>query len=238
MLPIILTDIEGTTSRMDFVHRVLFPYARQRLPSFLAAHGDQACVAHEMQAVRTALGDATASRERVTTALIAWLDEDRKATPLKALQGMIWQQGFAAGDFTAHLYADAVDWLRTWHARGHAIYVYSSGSIAAQKLFFQHSVFGDLSSLFSGHFDTTMGAKREVESYRRIAQSLGVAAASIHFLSDIEAELDAAQAAGMVATQLLRADAKPESHGRHPQATCFAEVRLGAPPPLPSETGR
>jgi enolase-phosphatase E1 len=236
MLPIILTDIEGTTSRMDFVHSVLFPYARQRLPSFLAEHGDQAEVAHEMQAVRTAIGDAAASRERVTTTLIAWLDEDRKATPLKALQGMIWQQGFAAGDFTAHVYADAVDCLRSWHARGHAIYVYSSGSVAAQKLFFQHSVFGDLSGLFSGHFDTTIGAKREVDSYRRIAQTLAVAATSIHFLSDIEAELDAAKAAGMGATQLLRADAKPESHGRHPQAASFAELRLGTTPPLHSKS--
>lgn len=227
MLPIILTDIEGTTSRMDFVHCVLFPYARKHLPAFLAKHGEQAEVAREIQAVRTELGANDASLDCVVTTLIAWLDADRKFTPLKALQGMIWQQGFAAGEFTAHVYADALDALRSWHANGHAIYIYSSGSIAAQKLYFQHSVFGDLSFLFSGYFDTTIGAKRETDSYRRIAQSLATPAASILFLSDVEAELDAAQAAGLRCTQLLRDDALPESHGRHPLATSFAEVALG-----------
>ena len=159
MKPAVLTDIEGTTSRIDFVHRVLFPYARARIANFVHVHRDQADVAMALAAVRAELNAPDATLDEQIESLLRWIDEDRKITPLKSLQGMIWAQGYAAGDFTAHVYADANDALRRWHADGHELYVYSSGSIAAQKLFFRHSVFGDLTPLFRDYFDTTIGGK-------------------------------------------------------------------------------
>lgn len=226
MIPTLLTDIEGTTSRIDFVHRVLFPYARERIADFVRMHQQRPDVAAEIAAVRSLIADPAADIEAVIEQLIDWIDRDQKITPLKALQGMIWQQGFESGQFSAHVYPDAAEWLRRWHAAGHAIHVYSSGSIAAQKLFFRYSVFGDLTPLLSGHFDTTIGAKREPDSYARIAHAIGRAPADILFLSDIEAELDAAASAGLDTTQLIRADAPPESHGRHRTAANFREIVL------------
>lgn len=222
MARIVLTDIEGTTSAIDFVHRVLFPYARDRLPGFVRAHATDPDVRAALDAVRAETGDA--DDEAAIATLLHWIDIDRKATPLKALQGLIWETGYARADFTAHVYVDAWDRLRAWHDAGVPLYVYSSGSVAAQRLFFRCSVFGDLLPWFRGHFDTTSGGKREADSYRRIAATIGVPASEILFLSDVEAELDAAKDAGMGTVQLCRPDTNPESHRRHDCVESFRDI--------------
>jgi enolase-phosphatase E1 len=189
MIKAILTDIEGTTSSIAFVAETLFPYARAALPAYVAAHASE--LAPLLEAVRAAeAGDPVATLQR-------WIDEDRKATPLKAIQGRIWAQGYAEGAFQGHVYPDAAEALRAWKAAGYRLHVFSSGSVEAQKLIFGHSDQGDLTPLFSGWFDTTTGPKREAASYTRIAEAIGEAPDTILFLSDIQAELDAAKAAGL-----------------------------------------
>lgn len=205
MITTILTDIEGTTSSISFVKDVLFPYARERLPAFVITHSDLPEVQHWLHAAAEEAGLVSASEQEMIDLLVGWIDADRKSTALKALQGMIWADGYANGEFRAHLYPEVSARLREWHAQGLRLYVYSSGSVAAQKLFFRHSEAGDLTPLFQGYFDTETGPKRDAESYRRIATTIGVPAGTILFLSDIEAELDAARAAGMRTVQLARA---------------------------------
>ncbi len=193
----ILTDIEGTTSSISFVADVLFPYARARLASYCAAHPEQvAPILAEVQALEP--GDPIETMAR-------WIDEDRKITPLKTLQGMIWAGGFREGAFKGHVYPDAVAALKRWQAAGLKLYVFSSGSIAAQKLIFGFSEAGDLMPLFSGFFDTTTGPKREGVAYTRIAEAIGLPVGEILFLSDVSAETDAAKAAGMQALLIDRA---------------------------------
>ena len=192
----ILTDIEGTTSSIAFVAETLFPYARERLPAFVAAHPEAAApILAEVAA--TEPGDPVATLTR-------WIDEDRKATPLKTLQGMIWESGYREGAFTGHIYDDAAAALRRWHAGGIALYVFSSGSIAAQKLLFGYSDAGDLKPLFSGYFDTTTGPKREAASYAAIAGAIGLGPQDILFLSDTPEEIAAARGAGMKALLIDR----------------------------------
>lgn len=154
-----------------------------------------------------------------------WIDEDRKATPLKTLQGMIWRQGYESGELKGHVYADAKEVLRSWHDRGLRLYVYSSGSVEAQKLIFSHSVFGDLTPLFSGYFDTRVGAKREAQAYKTILREIALSGPDVLFLSDVGEELDAARAAGMKTCQLLRADNMRPANA-HQQARSFSEVRV------------
>ncbi|OOL37968.1 acireductone synthase [Pseudomonas sp. FSL W5-0299] len=200
----ILTDIEGTTSAVSFVFDVLFPYAAKHLPEFVRQHAGRADVAEQLAAVRRDSNEPDADVERVIEILLGWIAEDRKATPLKALQGMVWEQGYQAGQLKGHVYPDAVEALKRWHQDGFKLFVYSSGSIQAQKLIFGCSEAGDLSPLFSGYFDTTSGPKREAHSYERITQAIGLEAAQIVFLSDIVEELDAARAAGMATCGLAR----------------------------------
>lgn len=200
----ILTDIEGTTSAVSFVFDVLFPYAVKHLPDFVRSHAGEPAVAAQLDAVRAESGEADADVERVIAILLEWIAADRKATPLKALQGMVWEQGYLAGQLKGHVYADAVATLQYWKAVGYDLYVYSSGSIQAQKLIFGCSEAGDLTPLFGGYFDTTSGGKREAESYARIAAAIGLPAGEILFLSDVVQELDAARAAGMATCGLAR----------------------------------
>lgn len=200
----ILTDIEGTTSAVSFVFDVLFPFAVKHLPDFVRAHASEPAVAAQLDAVRAESGEGDADVERVVAILLEWIASDRKATPLKALQGMVWEQGYRAGQLKGHVYDDAVDALKAWKAAGYELHVYSSGSIQAQKLIFGCSEAGDLTPLFSGYFDTTSGGKREAASYARIAAAIGRPAGEILFLSDVVQELDAAQAAGMATCGLAR----------------------------------
>lgn len=221
----IVTDIEGTTSSISFVHDVLFPYARANLKEFVARHGHEPAVRRELDAAKRAVGDPAMSDEAVVAVLERWIDEDRKVTPLKSLQGMIWAEGYRAGGFQGHVYDDAVEALRRWHAAGKKLYVYSSGSVAAQKLIFRHTAFGDLTPLFSGYFDTTTGPKKEPESYRKIARAIGVAPERVLFLSDSVNEIAAARAAGCQTVQLRRpGEAQPKGQG--PDAASFAEIAI------------
>lgn len=205
MIQAILTDIEGTTSSIRFVKDVLFPYARERLPAFVETHADDAQVQHWLQEAAKEAGLVAASRREIVERLIAWIDADRKSTALKALQGMIWKDGYASGEYRAHLYPEVAARLRAWKGAGKRLYVYSSGSVPAQKLFFGYSEAGDLTPLFDGYFDTEVGGKREAGSYRRIAAAIGVAPEAILFLSDVVEELDAARSAGLRTTLLARA---------------------------------
>jgi enolase-phosphatase E1 len=212
----VLTDIEGTTTALAFVRNTLFPYARARIGSFVAAHGDLPEVAAALAAAR----QADPGRDALGT-LLSWSDADRKIGELKALQGRIWRQGYADGELRGHLWPDAVTGLQRLSSRGLRLAVFSSGSVEAQQLLFRHSIAGDLSALFAGWFDTRIGAKQEPAAYRAIAAELGEAPGSILFLSDVPAELDAALAAGLRTCCLERGEEGPPPAHRHPRATSF-----------------
>ena len=200
----IVTDIEGTTSSISFVRDVLFPYARKRLPAFVATRGEQPEVQHWLHEAAQEAGIIEASRQEVIELLLRWIDQDRKSTALKALQGMIWKEGYESGAYRAHLYPEVAARLREWRADGLRLYVYSSGSVLAQQLFFRHSEAGDLTPLFAGYFDTETGPKRESESYRRIAEAIEEQPRHLLFLSDIVEELDAAKTVGFHTGWLVR----------------------------------
>ncbi len=219
MIKAIVTDVEGTTTSLSFVKDVLFPYARARLPEFVRAHRNDPLVRQFLDDTAKAAGRAL-DEDGAIAQLIEWIDQDKKITPLKALQGMIWEQGYRHRDFTGHVYADAARHLAQWHARGLKLYVFSSGSVQAQKLIFGYSDCGDLTPLFSGYFDTTIGAKRVPESYAAISAAIGAAPAEILFLSDTKEELDAARRAGMYTVQLVR-DGTLAVDAAHPQVTDF-----------------
>lgn len=227
MIEAIVTDIEGTTSSLSFVKDVLFPYARRQLAGFVHARAGDPAVRSQLDAVAREAGQPLTDDEAIVR-LCRWIDEDRKITPLKALQGMIWEAGYRNGDFQGHVYEDAVRHLQAWKAAGLALYVFSSGSVQAQKLLFAHTAYGDLTPLFNGYFDTRIGAKREETAYRDIAGEIGVAPARILFLSDIREELDAARATGMHTTWLVREGALPDQP-THPVARSFDEISVAAP---------
>jgi enolase-phosphatase E1 len=218
----IVADVEGTTSSISFVHDVLFPYAARQLPGFVRQHASEPQVAALLDDAGQEAGEPDADVERLVEILLTWITEDRKITPLKTLQGLIWEHGYRSGDFTGHVYADTAPAMKRWSDRGAAIYIYSSGSVKAQQLLFQHSDAGDLRPLIDGYFDTHVGNKRDPASYRAIAKQIGLPADEILFLSDVMEELDAAADAGMKTMQIARDEPAPS--GCHPMARDFDEV--------------
>jgi enolase-phosphatase E1 len=222
MIKAIVTDIEGTTSSLSFVKDVLFPYARAHLAEFVRSHADEADVKALLDEACAEAG-ADLDTAQLIKQFIQWIDEDKKITPLKSLQGLIWEAGYRQGDFNGHVYSDAVQNLKKWHDEGIALYVYSSGSVYAQKLLFGYSDFGDMTPLFSGYFDTHIGGKREQASYEKIAAHLGLPADTILFLSDIKEELDAARAAGFKTIWLTRESA-PNAQAEYRQVANFDQI--------------
>lgn len=225
-IDVVLMDIEGTTTAIDFVHKTLFPYAARHLPAFVAKHGAEddvrACL-EEALAMAQAEGQDMALAD-VPALLLRWIEEDRKAGPLKRLQGMIWRNGYETGAYTAHIYDDVVPAPTSWRDAGKRLAIYSSGSIAAQKLLFRYSQAGDLTPMLSAYFDTTSGHKREEASYRNISRDLGVNPGAVLFLSDVPAELDAARAAGMQTTQLVRPGTQAGTN--HSVVSDFAQLKI------------
>lgn len=223
MIRVILTDIEGTTSSISFVHEVLFPYSAKHMADFVReGEGDSTEIREQLDAIAQASGVARDDIEGLIGVLDTWIREDRKETPLKALQGMLWEQGYQHGAFRGHVYEDAAEYLKRWHDRGFRLFVYSSGSVKAQKLIFGFSEAGDLTPFFSGYFDTRIGGKKEPESYGNIINELGVEPQTVLFLSDVEAELQAAENAGMKTVWLIREGELPDTE--RPVARDFSDV--------------
>lgn len=203
----LLIDIEGTTSSISFVHEVMFGFVRQHLRGFLASHWDLPEVQAAIQQVAVDANRDLASwlpsqsvataQEVLASHLLECMDRDLKATGLKSLQGILWRQGFHSGELKAHLFPEVADSLRRWKGQGFDLRIYSSGSREAQQLYFRHTIDGDLLPLFTAHYDTTIGNKRQAESYRRIVVDIGQPADTILFLSDIYEELQAASEAGL-----------------------------------------
>lgn len=224
MIKAIVTDIEGTTTSLSFVKDVLFPYARAHMEAFIRSHAQDPKVQEQMLAVCKEVGKEI-NQQEIIRQLLQWIDEDRKITPLKALQGMIWEAGYKSGDYTGHVYADAATNLNKWHDQGVKLYVFSSGSVQAQKLIYGYSDAGDLTPLFRGYFDTRIGSKRETAAYGHIIETIGEPADTILFLSDVKEELDAASQAGMKTVWLVR-DGIVDPNSVHKQVSNFDQITL------------
>ena len=227
MIKVVLMDIEGTTTSIDFVHKVLFPYAHEHMEEFISHQGKTSQIESLLDDTRNLSGlDSKAPAAEVIAVLKQWIKSDKKTTPLKTLQGYIWKEGYAKGHLKSHIYPEVSSEVNKWHERKLQLGIYSSGSIEAQKQLFQHTPAGDLTKILKFHFDTTSGHKREVQSYKNILDSIGCnIPEEVLFLSDVAEELDAARLAGMQTTQLVRAEdrTEPNSSG-HPVCSNFNEV--------------
>lgn len=224
MIKAIVTDIEGTTSSLSFVKEVLFPYSRSHIADFVRSHAHELPIQALMEDV-CQFANAELNQEQIIAQLIDWIDQDKKIPPLKSLQGLIWQTGYQQGDFYGHIYSDAVNALKKWQAQGLNLYVYSSGSVHAQKLLFAHTEFGDLTPLFSAYFDTHIGGKHHTRSYQHIAEELGLSGKQILFLSDSLEELNAAKTADFATIQLLR-EGEIDSQVSHLQVRSFDDINI------------
>jgi enolase-phosphatase E1 len=221
----LLLDVEGTTTPVDFVYQVLFPYAREHVASFLerqwnedALRADVARL-HEEHAADERGGECppawTSGSQQSVVSYVHWLmDRDRKSTGLKSLQGRIWEDGYRGGALRAQVYPDVPRAFARWRRQGREIAIFSSGSVLAQRLLFAHSTEGDLTPFIRGYFDTSSGAKKDAESYRRIASALGFEPSAVLFVSDVAAELDAAREAGL-ATALCARNGAPTPPPAH-----------------------
>ena len=234
----ILLDIEGTTSSVSFVYDVLFPFARDHMEDFLQRRWCEDAVKAALDRLArdaglsgldgfgdSSRGENEQARDRAMEVALGFMDSDVKATGLKELQGLIWAEGYESGELKSHVYPDVVDALPTWKERGIDLKIYSSGSVHAQKIFFQNSEYGDLTKFFSGHYDTTTGPKKDAASYRAICQDAQVSPEETAFLSDVPAELEAAAEAGIEAVLVVRPGNAPVAEScRHPKISSFAEL--------------
>jgi enolase-phosphatase E1 len=235
---LVLLDIEGTTSNIAFVHEILFPYARQHAGPYLEKNATHPEVrkALDLMALDAGAADfagwcpeawpADNAREWLVAQIFHWMDADAKLTGLKNLQGLIWEAAYLEGGLRAPVFGDVPARIRVWHAAGISVRIYSSGSVAAQKLLFSHTEAGDLTPWLSGYYDTTIGAKREAASYATIVRDAGVPPKESLFLSDVPEELDAASSAGLKVALVERPGNRPVSATRHPRIVGFDEISI------------
>ena len=202
----VLLDLEGTTCPVSFVAGTLFPYAAKHLGAYVETHRGDPSVGELLTAAEQAWKQDSNPKAKELqsdpgTNVVAYLqlliNQDRKLTELKELQGLVWAEGYATGDLKGPLFSDVAPALQRWHQQGTELAVYSSGSVAAQQLLYGHSTDGDLRSLFNHWFDTRTGSKQDVASYRAIAQTMGVGSSKILFITDSLLECEAAHAAGL-----------------------------------------
>lgn len=222
----VITDIEGTTTPISFVKDTLFPYSYKKLEDFLRQNWDKPEVQSIVVDIQN-IQQKLLSFDEVVQTLRRWIEEDKKITPLKQLQGMIWEEGYKLGELKGFIYQDAFRKLKQWYERGLKLYVYSSGSVQAQKLLFTYTNYGDLTYLFSGYFDTTTGSKLEKTSYEKISLHIGLNPSNIVFLSDNPQEVEAAASVGMVVYRLVRkGDASYLNGFLYPQVESFDQVEV------------
>ncbi len=225
-MQVILLDIEGTTTPIDFVYKTLFPYAKNRLDEFVSTGLDKSnlkLLENEYQ------NDNTPSKPEWNTPptkYIHWLTvQDRKSPALKSIQGKIWKAGYENGSIKGELFPDVVPAIKRWKARGKRVCIYSSGSVLAQKLLFKYSKNGDISTLIDGYFDTEVGPKKESASYKEIAERLKLRPEEIVFISDSADECAAAEKAGCLVRYSVRPGNKVEPV-TFERITSFEEITI------------
>lgn len=214
MIQFVLLDIEGTTTDIQFVHKVLFPYSQQYLKPFVQENQDNPEVQEALAQVQETVlqeEDKSITTDEALRYLMHWIVSDRKHGALKTLQGLIWDEGFRTEAFKGHVYPDVPNAFEQWKAMGLKIGIYSSGSVHAQKLLFGYSEFGDLTPNFSAHFDTVIGGKKEMAAYQNIISALKLSPSEILFVSDVPDELVAAKEAGLNVLHSLRPGIQPDS---------------------------
>lgn len=224
MIKLFLFDIEGTTTDINFVHKVLFPYSQKCLKEYVLHHQDHPIVVNAIHDVRETVWkeeQRKISLHDVIDTLLKWIREDRKHGALKEIQGLIWDVGYSKNEFKGHVYPDVQPFFRKILDKGFKVGIYSSGSVHAQKLIFGYSTDGDLTPMISYYFDTKIGHKREKAAYENIAREVGLKTEEIHFFSDIPEELVAAEASGMGVTQVLRPGTKSSKFEAIPDFNAF-----------------
>lgn len=199
----ILIDVEGTTSDISFVKNVLFKYSAREMRNFLSDNKSNPRVRELISSMNMN------SHEEAITQLLAWIRDDIKHPVLKELQGMIWRKGYEEKVYTAPLYEDVLPSWVAWHKAGFILGIFSSGSVAAQKLFFSYTSAGNVSQFLKDHFDLEIGSKIESASYLKIAERLKLTPNKILFLSDRPEELKAAQTAGLQVAHIVRPGTEP-----------------------------
>uniref|UniRef100_A0A7E4UV74 Enolase-phosphatase E1 n=1 Tax=Panagrellus redivivus TaxID=6233 RepID=A0A7E4UV74_PANRE len=212
----LVIDIEGTVTSISFVKDVLFPYANENVVPFLKSNHNTESLKKVMEDLRTLSNteaeiDSDISPvanltdwETIANNIKVWIRKDKKLTPLKELQGIMWEQAYVSGDIKGHIYHDVIEALETMNRYHVPIYVYSSGSVHAQKLLFGHTEYGDLTPLLSGYFDTKIGHKTQAASYTKISNEINIPPADILFLTDVEKEAYAAKEAGVKVHLVVR----------------------------------
>jgi enolase-phosphatase E1 len=237
----VVLDIEGTTTPIAFVYDELFNYSRTHVRDYLARHFDTGAVRADVQLLRAEHAEDVSKGKQQPPPLaepgsateidslaqyVNWLiDLNRKSTGLKSLQGKIWHEGYADGSLRSQVFPDVAPALARWRVAGLSINIFSSGSALAQQLLFAHTEAGDLTSFINYYFDTTVGKKGEAESYRRIAEGIGVRPEELLFVSDIVAELAAAREAGMKVVLSIRpGNQTQESADQYPSIHSFDEL--------------
>ncbi|RYV03849.1 acireductone synthase [Shewanella sp. OPT22] len=220
----IVVDTAGTTTDLSFIEDVLFPYSSDKLADFLTANQDNVLVDNCIADIKEMALEADADLDRVVEILQQWIAEDRKATPLKTLQGLVWKQGYAENAFTGHIYPDFIDAINQYKQHGIRIYSFSSGSVDAQKLLFSHSDGGDLTPLFSGHFDTRTGNKTYKQAYLNILNTISLSPKQVLFVSDRLEELKAADEAGLNVVYMKRLSEQTEANYKTIES--FSELSL------------
>jgi len=192
-MKVLLFDIEGTTTDINFVHHILFPYAKKNIATYVKENESQ--ISEIIQKIKE--NNSVHSIDEVISLLERWIDEDKKVKELKDIQGLIWKEGYATGEYTAHLYDDVIPCLENWKNSGLDLFIYSSGSVQAQKLLFSHTSSGDITPLFNGYFDTKIGAKKESQSYTNISKEINCEPNLITFFTDSPQEAQAATEANL-----------------------------------------
>ncbi|GCB60158.1 hypothetical protein scyTo_0011080, partial [Scyliorhinus torazame] len=245
---VFLLDIEGTTTPISFVKDVLFPYIQENVNGYLHSHWHEEGCQEDVELLRKQAkddkqldgavlipewcsGENADKKQAIKTVIdhILWqMSQDMKTTALKQLQGHMWKEAYVRGEVKGEVYKDVAPAIKEWRKAGKKVYIYSSGSVEAQKLLFGYSVEGDLLELFDGHFDTKIGSKVEMESYRRIAQDIGCSTDNILFLTDVTKEARAAEQAGVQVSLVVRPGNAEltEQEMSHSIITSFSELSL------------
>ena len=220
----VILDIEGTTTDINFVHKVLFPYSREHMEAFLSENQQTPSIKIIIDSIKKEFLEDTSSLEEVLGLIKNWIDTDQKIPQLKQLQGILWEEGYKKNIYQGHIYADVVPCIENWRKQGMKIFIYSSGSVKAQKLLFQHTTEGDITDLFDGYYDTGVGHKKEVQSYKNIIEDIDIPGSEVIFLSDIEDELNAAEQAGLNTYHVNRDGLYSDS--KHPIIDNFREAQI------------
>jgi len=239
----ILFDISGTVVKSSFIDKVLMPYIKEYIRTYLVENAGQSNVLSDIENLRNQAstepdspqipkeGDSAILLESIIRYVTFCVDNKKESKALVIFRFHMWFDGFRRQRIETPVYSDVAIQMQKWRNQlGIKQYVFSNGWAEATKRFLTCTNHGDLNLLLDGYYDTSFGSLTDAATFDKVIAQIKEPHNQVLFLTKSSDEGRAAFQAGLIVVLVLthrrNIEKLDEEARRMPLVRSFNEIEF------------